>query len=211
MGGAEGVHREDVAERGVAFSELLVVALLADVEAHVLEQADAAVTERIADRPGRVAQVVANERHLTTEQLGETLGDRGEGLALVELAFGRTPEVGHHHDAGAGLDRVLQRRQRGADALVGGDPPVLERHVQVLADEQPLPGERLLGQKSHASQPACMAASVVSSMRLEKPHSLSYQEQALTRVPPITRVMPASKFDEVLVWLKSIETSGASL
>ena len=119
--------------------------------------------------------------------------------------------MGHDHDAGAGVDRVAERREGGPDALVGRDPPALERHVQVLADEQPLPGERLLGQKAHGSQPAAIAASVVSSMRLEKPHSLSYQEQALTRVPPMTRVMPASKFDDVLVWLKSIETSGASL
>lgn len=35
-------------------------------------------------------------------------------------------------------------------------------------------------------------ASVMSSMRLEKPHSLSYHDSTLTRVPPITRVCVAS-------------------
>ena len=35
---------------------------------------------------------------------------------------------------------------------------------------------------------ALTKASVVSSMRLEKPHSLSYQLHTLTRVPPITWV-----------------------
>ena len=55
---------------------------------------------------------------------------------------------------------------------------------------------------------AFINATVVSSIRLEKPHSLSYQEQALTRVPPVTRVSVASKLEVVLVWLKSTETSG---
>ena len=35
-------------------------------------------------------------------------------------------------------------------------------------------------------------ASVVSSMRLEKPHSLSYQEQTFTSVPSMTLVSVAS-------------------
>lgn len=33
---------------------------------------------------------------------------------------------------------------------------------------------------------------VMSSMRLEKPHSLSYQASTLTSVPPMTRVCVAS-------------------
>ncbi len=43
-----------------------------------------------------------------------------------------------------------------------------------------------------ATQGAAISASVISSMRLEKPHSLSYQLSTLTRVPPITRVWVAS-------------------
>ena len=35
---------------------------------------------------------------------------------------------------------------------------------------------------------AAISARVMSSMRLEKPHSLSYQDSTLTRVPPMTRV-----------------------
>ena len=37
-------------------------------------------------------------------------------------------------------------------------------------------------------QEAFDQAIVVSSMRFEKPHSLSYQEQTLTSVPSVTRV-----------------------
>jgi hypothetical protein len=39
---------------------------------------------------------------------------------------------------------------------------------------------------------AAISASVVSSMRFEKPHSLSYQAPTLTSVPPITCVSVAS-------------------
>ena len=42
------------------------------------------------------------------------------------------------------------------------------------------------------SYEAFIKAMQVSSMRLEKPHSLSYQEQAFTVVPFTTLVMAAS-------------------
>ncbi len=45
-------------------------------------------------------------------------------------------------------------------------------------------------------EPAFDQASVVSSMRLEKPHSLSYQAHTFTSVPPMTLVSVASKVEE---------------
>ena len=42
------------------------------------------------------------------------------------------------------------------------------------------------------AQDAFMRAMQVSSIRLEKPHSLSYQEQTLTVLPLTTRVMAQS-------------------
>ncbi len=39
---------------------------------------------------------------------------------------------------------------------------------------------------------AAISALVMSSMRLEKPHSLSYQLNTFTNVPPMTRVWVAS-------------------
>src|SRR5688572_10508603 len=49
-----------------------------------------------------------------------------------------------------------------------------------------------------------------SSMRLEKPHSLSYQLETFTSRPE-TLVSVASKVEEAGSWLKSTETSGALL
>ena len=58
---------------------------------------------------------------------------------------------------------------------------------------------------------AFINATVVSSIRLLNPHSLSYQLSTLTRLPSMTLVRPASKIDECGSWLKSTDTSGASL
>src|ERR1700716_4186405 len=48
-------------------------------------------------------------------------------------------------------------------------------------------------------------------MRLEKPHSLSYQLMTRTRVPSMTLVWSIWKVDEWGSWLKSIDTLGWSV
>src|SRR5262245_59291116 len=58
---------------------------------------------------------------------------------------------------------------------------------------------------------AAINATVVSSMRLLKPHSLSYQESTFTRLPLVTRVCGASNTELWLSWLKSLDTSGSLL
>src|ERR1700744_4849357 len=50
-----------------------------------------------------------------------------------------------------------------------------------------------------------------SSMRLEKPHSLSYHASTRTKLPGITLVWVASNVLEAGLWLKSIDTSGRVL
>src|SRR5688572_17197849 len=54
-------------------------------------------------------------------------------------------------------------------------------------------------------------ATAVSPMRLEKPHSLSYQDITRTNVPSITVVCDRSKVELAGLWLKSVDTSGSSL
>src|SRR3546814_10034986 len=61
------------------------------------------------------------------------------------------------------------------------------------------------------AQPSLAIATAVSAMRLEKPHSLSYQDSTRTKRPSITCVWVESKVELAGLWLKSIETSGASL
>ena len=52
-------------------------------------------------------------------------------------------------------------------------------------------------------------ATAVSAMRLEKPHSLSYQDITRTKVPPMTLVWSMWKTDECGSWLKSPDTFGS--
>src|SRR6185503_863444 len=52
-------------------------------------------------------------------------------------------------------------------------------------------------------------ATAVSAMRLEKPHSLSYQATTRTKLPPSTLVWSIAKVAEWGSWLRSEETSGS--
>src|SRR5690348_12147624 len=70
-----------------------------------------------------------------------------------------------------------------------------------LARRDRAPGRRHL---------AAISATVTSSIRFEKPHSLSYQLDAFTSRPD-TFVSVASNVDDAGSWLKSIDTSGALL
>src|SRR5207237_925963 len=56
----------------------------------------------------------------------------------LELALGRAAEVGGDHHRGAALERQLDAGHRGADARVVGDAAVLDRNVEVGADEDAL-------------------------------------------------------------------------
>src|SRR5690606_36276161 len=51
-------------------------------------------------------------------------------------------------------------------------------------------------------------ATAVSAMRLEKPHSLSYQDSTDTKLPSITLVWSSATVEECGSWLKSIDTFG---
>ena len=64
------------------------------------------------------------------------------------------------------------------------------------------------GQLVHISRPM---ATAVSLMRLEKPHSLSYQDTMRQNVPSTTCVPSRSKIELNGSWLKSVETSGFAL
>src|SRR5690606_20040720 len=131
--------------------------------------------------------------------------------------FGRTAEMGGQHHCGAGLQAQADAGQGGADAGVVGKRSVGgQRHVEVgaqkdaLAAQPPIAGEVFEAEEvGCAHHSASIIATAVSSMRLEKPHSLSYQAVTLTKLSS-TRVRVASKMLECGSWLKSQDTSGSS-
>src|SRR5882672_10297013 len=56
---------------------------------------------------------------------------------------------------------------------------------------------------------APISSTATSSIRLLNPHSLSYQENTFTSVPPDTLVSVESNTDDAGLWLKSLETRGS--
>jgi hypothetical protein len=115
---AERVIDVEVAVGRELAGVLGVVRLLARVEARVLEQAQPLVGQELGEpRPHRLH------------------GERG-------IRALRPPEVRHEHDLlRPALEQELERGQCRADTCVVGDAPVLERDVEVHADEDALAGD----------------------------------------------------------------------
>src|SRR5205085_2857029 len=152
------------------------------------------------------------------QKSAQMLRHRRERIVGLKLPFGRPPEVRGDHDRRAFVERVLYAGQRGANARVVADAAVLYRDVEIRANEDPLAAQVHVGHALElhyftwaSSAPTVANAAVTSSMRLEKPHSLSYHEETFTSVPSETRVSVESKIELAGLWLKSDDTSSSVL
>ena len=133
--GDERAARDERAQLGGQLGAVHgVLAGLARVEAHVLQQDDAAVGQAAGQRLRGLADQVTGQRDLGAEQLGKPLGDGREGVLRVRLALGAA-EVRGDDDLRARVGELLDRRQRGADPAVVGDAVPVERDVQVAAHQ----------------------------------------------------------------------------
>jgi hypothetical protein len=137
--GRKRVVDVDVTQRGHLPGERLVIFLLAAVATAVLEQHGPA---RVHAHP---VQPVVQERDVRAEQLGQALCHRRERFLRVELPFGGAAQVRHQQQPCALRQRMLDPRQGSADARVVADHAVLQRHVEVLADEHALAREVEVG------------------------------------------------------------------
>ncbi len=118
MGRAEGVVHEQVSSVGELPGERRVVRRLAGMEAGVLEHGEAFVRK----------------------QLAQPRLDGSHPIGIVVAL--RPAEMRADDDVhGAPFEQQPQRRQRRPDPCVVRDATVLERHVQVDADEDALSGD----------------------------------------------------------------------
>ena len=186
---AERVHDVDVAQCRHTPRQFIGILLFALVEAHVFQQHD------LAGPTSTPSSQSFLKRHRHAEQLRQALGHRRQGKLLRILALFGSPEMRHdQHPRLRGQGR-LKGGQRGANPRVAAHRSVLDRHIQILPNQHPLIAQiqaRHFVMFKGNSYVAFDQASVVSSMRLEKPHSLSYHEQAFTSVPSMTLVSVAS-------------------
>ncbi len=154
---AERVVDVDVGHVGQGLGEARIVRLLLGVEAQVLEEQQVAGTQ-LADRDLHSgAQRVAGHAHVATQQLAEPIRDRLEAKRVVDLALRPAQVAGQDH-CRAALQQIADRGQAGPDAGVVGDPPVVERHVEVGAQEDALSADvdipdRLLVHAATAARP----------------------------------------------------------
>src|SRR5882724_6789103 len=201
----EGIVDPEVAELGELRDERRVVLLFALVEAGVLQKQNVAGLHRRDRGRGLVANAILGkcDGPLRRKRYGG-----GDGLErLLRVGPLRAAEVGEQNHLAA-LVRYL-----------GGG-----RHVEIDAEQHPfaLHIGLIEGAKvRHAdnSPTRCVAsrrdqnsfpiATAVSAMRLEKPHSLSYQDITRTKVPSMTLVWSMWKIELCGSWLKSQDTFGS--
>ena len=142
MAGAERIIHIAIRQRGQLLGEILDVLGLFLAEAGVLEQHHVAVLHR-GDGGLRVLAdnvVVVREHNRLAQVLGETLGNGREG----ELGFRavlRLAQVAAKNHLAAVRDQLLDRRQRGHDALVVGDLAILHRNIEIAAHKHFLAGD----------------------------------------------------------------------
>ncbi len=93
-----------------------------------------------------------------------------------------------------------------------GNFAVAHRHIQISAQQHPFAGDLQAIERAEPHDTYRLPNNAaVSAIRLEKPHSLSYQPITRTSSPSTTAVCVASKLHDAGQWLKSILTSGAVL
>ena len=135
VGRAKGIHDENITQRRVGPRQFLGIFLLTRIEAHVLQHGHLAPGHLHASAP------VRHQFHRFPQQAGEMLRHRGQRKLRVERPLYRPSQVGHQYHPGPGLDGLLDSGQGGADTGITAHPPVLDRNIEILADQYPLAPE----------------------------------------------------------------------
>ncbi len=133
MRGTEGIHHEDVAQRGIFLCQRLVILAFADVHAAVFQH------YHLASGNFNAVEVVGHQPHRLAELVAQPLRHRRQRGSGIKLAFLRATQVRQHQHLGAGIAGGLDRRQGGVEALGRGDAAVVvDRHIQIFADQHAL-------------------------------------------------------------------------
>ena len=200
--GAERIVDVGVGQIREPARECRIVRLLAGVEPQVLQQ-DHGVVGKFGGR--RLRQ----RGHRSLEELGQPRGGRRQPELVPDLSL-RPAQMRREHQRRAAIEELVQRRERGADAHIVGDRPVLHGDVEVHPDEDAK--ARDVAQSVERSKRHSLDATSCtrSTSRLEYPHSLSYQPMTFTTLP-MAIVDSASNVHEAGEPTMSLETIGSSV
>ena len=204
-----------VAKRRHSPRQLRIVLLFAEMEARVFEDAD------VARQHGRDAALASGPWQSSTKRTDRPLSSASGRTSCAVDMSGRTCPFGRPKCDSSSTIAPLSASSStvgssSAKPRIVGHRRALHRHVQIDAHEHPLAGQvgRQIIKRLEAGrhdQISFAIAPAVSTMRFEKPHSLSYQLTTRTSLPSITAVSRLSMVELAGLWLRSIETSGSSV
>ena len=166
---------------------------------------DLADGRRHALDAGRVGDLAVLDRHVEVDAHEHRLpfdvglverAEGGHGMMFRLVRITRPP-FGSSHRGHVDVDEARRGRHSNRASPSDTEPPHRRDRRHVVAC-----------QRRQISLPI---ATAVSTMRLEKPHSLSYHDITRTSVPSMTLVWSMGNTDECGSWLKSMETLGASV
>ena len=134
MGGAEGIVDIHVAERGQIFGKCKIVFFFFGMEARVFQHQHLPRLEGFRHLLHFRADAI--ERHLDgmPQQASQNFRSGAQAEYGIWSAFW-PPKVTHQEERRALIERILDSRQGGADALVVGHFAIRHRHVEVHAHE----------------------------------------------------------------------------
>ena len=138
VSGAEGIENEDVTIGSELLGDLGVVLLLTLVETDVLENEDLTRLDGGDSLSSLLAIRVGNKSNVKARELSELLGDRLKGELRLEAGTLGAAEVAHEDDASVVLNEVVDGGQGSLDTGGVANDAILDRHVEVNADENAL-------------------------------------------------------------------------
>jgi hypothetical protein len=134
----KGIVDIGVAERRKRLCETRIVGLLALVEAQIFEERDLAGFEGGDNALRLGADAVRRKSHRSAaDRAAQRLDDCAQRLRRIRPL--RPPEMRHDDNLGAFRDQRLDGRRQALDTRRIGDLAVLDRDVQIGADQHALP------------------------------------------------------------------------
>jgi hypothetical protein len=134
MSSAESVIDIHVERSSELLRERLVVLLLLGVETNVLEKTVLSVLQVVDDLRGLVTNAILGHNAGRADELSEASAARGKGVLVLRATLGPS-KMGRDGNTGTVVQKILDGRNRGADASVISDLLAIKGHVKVAADE----------------------------------------------------------------------------
>ena len=127
-------HEKAVAKGGELLRKGLVVFFFLWMEANIFEHQNFAVAQGFALAFRSRSDAIQSKGHGLAEQFFQFFGGRPKRIFQIRAAFGPA-EMRSENEAATFLDGQAKSRESFADARVIGDDAILERNVEVHADE----------------------------------------------------------------------------